>query len=80
VIGEPEQARSLARIVFIENIANIDVDIADHSPGSFHHLIVGYVGGPRFLDSSVLTVGELRGKPEVSDDGAENGQRKQTAS
>jgi hypothetical protein len=51
----------------VEDIANIDINIADDRPGSLHQLIGGNVRGPRFLDPGVLAVGEFRRKGRVTD-------------
>jgi hypothetical protein len=69
MVGDPEHPRILARIFFIEDIPDVDVDLADDRAGGLHLLVGGNVRGARFLDSGVLAVGQLRGKSGTGDGG-----------
>jgi hypothetical protein len=80
MVGDPEQAGIFARIGFVEDISDVDVDLADDRAGGLHLLVGGHVGGARFLDSGVLAVGQLRGKSGTGDGGRQDRQSEQTAS
>lgn len=76
MVGEPKQTGRLARIVVVENIADIDVDGADDGAGRFQLRIAGNVRGTRLLYASMFAVGKLRGECRGND--GKDRQREQT--
>ena len=61
------RARILARIAFVEDISDVNVDLADDRAGGLQLLVGGHVGGARFLDMPTVELPGDHNMPRVQD-------------
>ena len=78
-VRQPKQPVGLARIGLVENIANVEVDLADDGPGRFQLAIARHIRGTRLLDAGVFFIGELRRQPRFGYCRGEDREPKQPA-